>query len=94
MKEYRLAAWPELRPPYQSTAYRRMLSEMSQRHVTLWQLVRTSGLRKLEVQNFVEMLAARGLIAERTCSSTALFGSLRPFGSWLRRSWTSAVQGD
>ena len=38
MKEYRLASWPELRPPYQSTAHRRMVSGMSHRHMTLAQL--------------------------------------------------------
>ena len=94
MKEYRLAAWPELRPPYQSTAHRRLLSAMSQRHMTLWQLVEASGLRKLEVQNFVDMLESRGLIDERERSSDALFGSLGPLVSWLRRSWHATVHGD
>jgi hypothetical protein len=65
MKEYRLAAWPELRPPYHRMAYRRLLSGMSQRHMTVWQLTRSSGLRRFDVQNFVEMLEARGVISER-----------------------------
>jgi hypothetical protein len=38
MKEYRLTAWPELAPPFHRTAYRRMLSDMSQRFMTLPQL--------------------------------------------------------
>jgi hypothetical protein len=61
MKEYRLAAWPELRPPYDRIAYRRMVSDMSQRHMTVWQLVDASGMRRLEVQNFIEILQARGV---------------------------------
>ena len=39
MKEYRLAAWPQLRAPFDRMAHRRMLSDMSQRHMTLAQLV-------------------------------------------------------
>jgi predicted Rossmann fold nucleotide-binding protein DprA/Smf involved in DNA uptake len=65
MKEYRLVGWPELRPPFMRTAHRRLLAEMSQRHMTASRLARTSGLRPLEVQAFIEMLDARGLIASR-----------------------------
>ena len=93
MKEYRLAAWPELRPPYQHTAYRRLLSDMSQRHLTLAQLVDASGLRRLEVQNFVEMLLARGLITERDHRGEDLLVALRPLLGWLQRSWHAARHG-
>ena len=65
MKEYRLVGWPELRPPYMRTAHRRLLAEMSQRHVTAARLARASGLRPLEVQSFIEMLDSRGLISSR-----------------------------
>mgnify|MGYP003503597152 CR=1 FL=1 len=86
MKEYRLAGWPDLGPVYQRTAYRRMLSDMSQRHVTLSQLVGASGLRRNEVREFVDMLHARGLVEERRRRATeSLFGSLHPLGNWLRR---------
>ena len=95
MKEYRLAGWPELQPPYHRTAYRRLLSDMSNRYVTLVQLVDMSGLRRLEVQNFVEMLEARGLVAERERFDTppgALF--FAPFVNWLRRSWAATINND
>ena len=86
MKEYRLAAWPQLRAPFDRIAYRRMLSDMSHRHMTLAQLVEASGVRRQEVRVFIEMLDAKGLIAERDATSPdSLFGSLRPLGGWLRR---------
>ena len=94
MNEYRLASWPELRPPYQSTAHRRMASSMSHRHMTLTQLVRTSGLRRIEVEHFIEALAARGHIDEREQSTSPLFGSLRPLFGWLRRSWQASIGSD
>ena len=94
MKEYRLASWPELRPPYQSTAHRRIVSGMSHRHMTLAQLVDTSGLRKIEVEHFIDTLAARGHIDEREQAPAPLFGSLRPFFGWLRRSWHASIGSD
>ena len=90
MKEFRLVGWPQLRPPFDKIAYRRMLSDMSHRHMTLAQLVECSGVRRHEVRQFVEMLDARGLIAEREAEPpVSLFGSLRPFGGWLRRAFTT-----
>ena len=65
MKVYRLAAWPELRGPHARIAYRRLLSEMSQRHLTVAQLAESSGLRRQEVQAFVEWLDERGLLSTR-----------------------------
>jgi hypothetical protein len=86
MKEYRLAAWPQLRPPFDRIAYRRMLSDMSHRHMTLAQLVECSGIRRQEVRVFIEMLDARKLLIEREATPVdSLFGSLRPLGGWLRR---------
>ncbi len=86
MKEYRLVAWPQLRAPFDRIAYRRMLSDMSHRHMTLAQLVECSGIRRHEVRAFLEMLEARHLIAEREAPiPDSLFGSLRPLGGWLRR---------
>ena len=86
MKEFRLVAWPQLRPPFDRIAYRRMLSDMSHRHMTLSQLVECSGIRRHEVRAFLDMLESRQLIAEREApNADSLFGSLRPFGGWLRR---------
>jgi hypothetical protein len=90
MKEYRLVAWPQLRPPFDRIAYRRMLSDMSHRHMTLAQLVECSGIRRNEVRSFLEMLESRELITEREAPvPDSLFGSLRPIGGWLRRALTA-----
>lgn len=90
MKEYRLAAWPDLEAPYHRTAYRRMLSDMSQRFVSQARLAETSGLARSQVRQFLEMLEARGLLWEREAAPRAdsLFGSLRPLG-WIRRALSS-----
>lgn len=87
MKEYRLAAWPELRGPAHRTAHARMVSDMSHRHVTVAQLVDASGLRRREVRRFIEMLGASGLIAERDAraADASLFGSRRLHGWFQRR---------
>ena len=68
-----------------------MLSDMSHRHVTLTQLAESSGIRRQEVRVFIEMLDAQGLIAEREAATPdSLFGSLRPLGGWLRRTFATA----
>ena len=86
MKEYRLVAWPQLRAPFDRIAYKRMLSDLSHRHMTLAQLVECSGLRRHDVRVFLDMLEARHLTAEReTPVAASLLGSLRPLGGWLRR---------
>jgi hypothetical protein len=94
MKEYRLAAWPDLRPPYDRMAYRRMVSALSQRHMTVWQLVGDSGLRRIEVLNFIELLQARGVLSERRRRGTGAVALLWPMLGWLRRRWRSLVFGD
>jgi hypothetical protein len=95
MKEYRLTAWPELAPPFHRTAYRRMLSDMSHRFVTLPQLADTSGLKRHEVRHFLEMLESRALLVEResVAAPDSQFWSLRPLGGWLRRAISSAPSG-
>ena len=88
MKEYRLVAWPQLRAPYDRIAYRRMLSDMSHRYLTLGQLADSGGVRRQEVKAFLAMLAVKEqVIAREAPVSESLFGSLRPLGGWLRRAW-------
>lgn len=85
MKEYRLAAWPDLEAFHERIAYRRMLSDMSQRHVPLAQLVSCSGLSRQEVHRFLAQLESRGLVIQREAKVPAeLFSPLR---SWLRRAF-------
>jgi hypothetical protein len=87
MKEFKLTAWPDLPAPYHRTGYRRMLSDMSHRYVTLQQLVASSGTQRGEVRSFLQMLGERGLLCEREAPAASLLGSLRPLGGWLRRAF-------
>jgi hypothetical protein len=95
MKQYRLTAWPQLRPPFDKMPYRRLLNAMSLRHVSLAQLVETSGLRRAEVRAFLDMLAGEKLLLEREGEpADSLFGSLRPLGGWLRRTFSDQRRVD
>jgi predicted Rossmann fold nucleotide-binding protein DprA/Smf involved in DNA uptake len=86
MKEYRLATWPELRAPFDRMAHRRMLTDMSHRHMTLEQLVDCSGSRRNEVRAFLAMLELRGLVTLREAESVrSMFGPLRLLAGWLLR---------
>lgn len=92
MKEYRLAAWAELPAPYHRMAYRRMLNDMSHRFLSVQQLAETSGLRRGEVRQFLEMLDARDMVVERDLfASDSVFDSLRPLGGWIRRTLSTSA---
>ena len=90
MKEYKLAAWPDLPAPYHRTVYRRMLSDMSHRFMSMPQLVLSSGATKLEVRTFLQMLGERDLLREREGEPDSIFDSLRPIGEWFRRTITGS----
>ena len=87
MKEYKLAAWPELAAPFHRTVYRRMLSDMSHRYMSVSALVLSSGAAKPEVRQFVQMLGDRGLLLERECEPDSFLDSLKPVGGWFRRTF-------
>lgn len=95
-KEYRLASWPELSPAHHRTAYRRMLSEMSQRYMSMAQLISSSGLRRPEVKHFLETLESSNQLMVREACEKALkssrWGSLRSMGAWFRRTPSTAAQ--
>ncbi|HEX6362760.1 MAG TPA: hypothetical protein VFZ93_07385 [Albitalea sp.] len=93
MKAYRLTGWPELGLPYHRTAYRRMLSDMSQRYVTVPQLAEASGLKRHVVREFIAALETRGVVEAREEGATpdARSWSLRPLGGWLRRAIASST---
>ena len=94
MKEYRLATWPELRAPFDRIAHRRMLTDMSNRHMTLKQLVECSGARRYEVRAFLAMLEVRGLVTLREAKAVrSMLGPLRPLAGWLRRALGSSHIG-
>jgi hypothetical protein len=90
MKEFKLAAWPELPAPYHRPVDRRMLSDLSHRDMSVPQLVMSSGATKLEVRLFMQMLNERGLLREREGESDSIFDSLRPIGEWFRRTITGS----
>ena len=86
MKEYRLVTWPQLRPPFDRIAYRRMLSDMSHRHMSVGQLSESSGMRRQDVRAFLQMLETREFVTHREAPPIALLaGPLRPLANWLRR---------
>lgn len=89
MKEFKLSAWPELPSQYHRTMYRRMLSDMSHRYVSMTQLVAASGASKMEVRDFLQMLDGRGLLRERESDTPASL--LGPLGGWLRRALNNDV---
>ena len=90
MKEYKLAAWPDLPAPYHRTVYRRMLSDMSHRYMSVPQLTLSSGGSKLEVRAFLHMLGENDLLREREGEADSIFDSLRPIGEWFRRTITGS----
>jgi hypothetical protein len=90
MKEYRLVSWPQLSAPFDRIAYRRILNEMSHRHMTLAQLAEGSGVRRQQVRAFLDMLDSKTLLNERDApADDSLLGSLRPLGGWIRRAISS-----
>jgi hypothetical protein len=85
MKEYRLLAWPELPAEYRRTAHRRVLSDMSQRYLSLPQLADLSGLKKSELKGLLELLDLRGVLDERDSTTPDSFlDSIGRLG-WRRR---------
>jgi hypothetical protein len=85
MKQYKLAAWPELPSTYHRTVYRRMLSDLSHRYMSLSGLVLSSGGTKPEVRQFLLMLDGMGVLVDREDETDSFFDTtIRPVGDWLR----------
>lgn len=85
MKEYKLAAWPDLPAAYRRTAFRRVLHEMSQRFVTQQQLQQISGLSRHDLSDFLALMTASDVLLQRgEEESDSWFGALQPM-NWLRR---------
>lgn len=90
MKEYRLLGWPELAAPFNKTSHRRMLSDMSHRHMSTQQLALSSGLRRSEVRRFIAMLSARQMLEQRDVTETP-GPRMTPLRTWLRRCLAAAA---
>jgi hypothetical protein len=92
MKQYRLLAWPELHPAQNRIAFRRLLSDMSHRHVTIAQMAEASGLRRHVVRDFVDSLVGQGFVEAREAEPVdSFFGSLKPLGGWIRRTFVDGT---
>lgn len=88
MKQYKLAAWPDLPSAFQGMPYRRMLHQMSQRFVSVPQLMHESGLARSAVVRFLRQLGERSLLAHREHGEPdSMFGTRSPM-AWLRRTFS------
>lgn len=90
MKEYRLISLPDLGPSFSKVVFRRMLSDLSHRHLTFVELVKYSGLRRQEVRTFLDVLQNLDVLEERECTrdfspAVGLLDSFRQTPDWLRR---------
>ena len=65
MKQYKLTAWPDLSPRFQKTTMRRVVSELSQRFVSVRDLARSSGAPSREVEELISKLAKDGMLMTR-----------------------------
>ncbi len=95
MKEYKLVSLPHRIHSFDRIVFRRILSDLSHRHLTFAELVTSSGLKRQEVRKFLLALQSHGLLEERDCeldfsSPPAFWGWLLQAPSWLRRTLTIA----
>jgi transcription initiation factor IIE alpha subunit len=84
MKEYKLLSWPDLPAEFRRMGFRRLLSEMSQRHVTEAALFKREGVKRSEVRALLQLLAERNVLEVRQAEPSA--GKWKPaLAGWLRR---------
>ena len=88
MKQYKLTAWPDLSPRFQKTTMRRVVSELSQRFVSVRDLARSSGAPAREIEELVARLARDGMLMARATPQ-----SLTQSGSWQQWWPVAAVRG-
>ena len=65
MKQYKLTAWPELPPRFQKTTMRRVVSELSQRFVSVRDLARSSGASARDIEELISTLEKDGMLMTR-----------------------------
>ncbi|MBI5272002.1 MAG: hypothetical protein HY856_20265 [Burkholderiales bacterium] len=84
MKEYKLLSWPDLPAEFRRTGFRRLLSDLSQRHLSEAALLRRDGVKPAEVRALLKFLAARHVLDVRQAEPSA--SKWRPdLAGWLRR---------
>ena len=65
MKQYKLIAWPELPARFQKTTMRRVVSELSQRFVSVRDLARSCGAAARDVEELLAKLEKDGMLMSR-----------------------------
>jgi len=88
MKQYKLTAWPDLPPRFQKTTMRRVVSELSQRFVSVRDLARSSGAPAREIEELVAKLEKDGMLMTRATPQ-----SVNQSGSWQQWWPVAAVRG-
>ena len=84
MKEYKLLSWPDLPAEFRRTGFRRLLSDLSQRHITEASLLKRDGIKPAEVRALLQFLASRNVLEVRQADPRS--SRWRPnLSSWLRR---------
>jgi hypothetical protein len=84
MKEYKLLSWPDLPAEFRRTGFRRLLSELSQRHISEAALLKRDGIKPAEVRALLQFLAKLDLLDVR--ESAPAHSKWRPsLSGWLRR---------
>ena len=77
MKQYKLTAWPDLTPRFQNTAMRRVVSELSQRFVSVRDLSRSSGASTKDIDELIVRLEKDGMLMARATPATTQAGAWR-----------------
>jgi hypothetical protein len=83
MKEFKLISWPDLPPEFRRTPFRRLLSDMSQRHISESILAKRDGVKASEVRALLQFLASRDVLDVR--ETEARRGWRPALAGWLRR---------
>ena len=65
MKQYKLTAWPDLSPRFQKTTMRRVVSELSQRFVSVRDLARSCGAAARDIEDLLAKLEKDGMLMTR-----------------------------
>ena len=89
MKQYKLTAWPDLPPRLQKTTCRRVVSELSQRFVSVRDLARSSGASGREVEELIGWLQSQGLLMMRDAPQAVKANG----GGWREWGLVAAFRG-
>ena len=88
MKQYKLTAWPDLSPRFQKTTMRRVVSELSQRFVSVRDLARSCGAATRDVEELLAKLEKDGMLMTRAAPQSV--GQTSAWHQW----WpVAAVRG-